>query len=89
MAGRHELRALSRVPPSRSRDPQDRLVPEAAEDFTDAEAIAAIARTTNANFRLLDRLFAQIQRILEINRLQTITAEVVDAARETLVIGQT
>jgi DNA transposition AAA+ family ATPase len=59
------------------------------EDFTDAEAIAAIARTTNGNFRLLARLFAQIQRVLEINRLHTITAEVVDAARETLVIGQT
>jgi len=29
----------------------------------------------------------QIQRILEINHLQTITAEVVEAARETLVIG--
>jgi DNA transposition AAA+ family ATPase len=57
-------------------------------DFTDAEAIAAIARTTNGNFRLLARLFAQIQRVLEINRLQTITAEVIDAARETLVIGQ-
>lgn len=57
-------------------------------DFTDAEAIAAIARTTNGNFRLLARLFAQIQRVLEINRLHTITAEVVDAARETLVIGQ-
>ena len=57
-------------------------------DFTDAEAIAAIAQTTNGNFRLLARLFAQIQRVLEINRLHTITAEVVDAARETLVIGQ-
>jgi DNA transposition AAA+ family ATPase len=57
-------------------------------DFTDAEAIAAIARTTNGNFRLLARLFAQIQRVLEINRLHTITDEVVDAARETLVIGQ-
>jgi hypothetical protein len=58
------------------------------DDFTDAEAIAAIARTTNGNFRLLARLFAQIQRVLEINRLHTITGEVVDAARETLVIGQ-
>lgn len=57
-------------------------------DFTDAEAIAAITRITNGNFRLLARLFAQIQRVLEINRLHTITAEVVDAARETLVIGQ-
>lgn len=58
-------------------------------DFTDAEAIAAIARTTNANFRLIYRLFAQIQRVLEINHLQTITAEVVNAACETLVIGST
>ena len=40
------------------------------------------------NFRLLARLFAQIQRVLEINRLHTNTAEVVDADRETLVIGQ-
>jgi hypothetical protein len=56
--------------------------------LTDAEAIAAITRTTNGNFRVLARLFAQIQRVLEINRLHTITAEVVDAARETLVIGQ-
>jgi hypothetical protein len=44
------------------------------------------ARPT-ANFRLLARLFAQIQRVLEINRLHTITAEVVNAARETLVVG--
>ncbi len=58
------------------------------EDFTDAQAVAAISRTTNGNFRLIHRLFAQIIRILEINHLQRITAEVVDAARETLVIGQ-
>ncbi|MGH3265460.1 MAG: AAA family ATPase [Trebonia sp.] len=57
-------------------------------DYTDAEAIAAISRTTNGNFRLIHRLFAQVTRILEINHLQTITAEVVDAARQTLVIGQ-
>ncbi len=59
-----------------------------AEDFTDAEAVAAITRVTNGNFRLLHRLFTQIKRVLEINHLQTITAEVVDAARETLVIRQ-
>jgi len=41
------------------------------------------------NFRLLHRLFAQIGRILTINELRTITKEVVEAARECLVIGTT
>ncbi|MFZ2586295.1 MAG: ATP-binding protein, partial [Enterococcus aquimarinus] len=33
------------------------------------------------------RLFTQIERILEINNLETITTEVVEAARDSLVIG--
>ena len=33
------------------------------------------------------RLFAQITRILDINNLSTITTEVVDTARQNLVIG--
>jgi len=56
-------------------------------DFTDTQAIAAISRITSGNFRLLHRLFVQIERILRINELQVITEEVVEAARSTLVIG--
>ncbi len=58
-----------------------------ADDFTDTEAVAAVHRITGGNFRLVERLFGQIQRVLEINQLRTITREVVDAARDTLVIG--
>lgn len=56
-------------------------------DFTDAQAVAAIARITRGNFRLVDRLFTQMDRIMRINELQTITDDVVEAARSTLVIG--
>ena len=58
-------------------------------DFTDTQAIAAISRLTNGNFRLLHRLFVQIERILLINELTVITEDVVEAARSTLVIGAT
>jgi hypothetical protein len=48
-----------------------------------------VARITGGNFRLVHRLFAQIRRVLEINELQTVTREVVETARETLVIAST
>ena len=57
------------------------------EGVTDEEALAAIIRVTGGNFRLLHRLITQIARLVEINALQTVTREVVEAARETLVIG--
>ena len=56
-------------------------------DYTDDEAVATISRITNGNFRLLNRLFRQIQRVMKVNELNCITAEVVEAARECLVIG--
>ncbi len=59
----------------------------APDEFTDAEAMAAVIRITGGNFRLLQRLFTQIERILEINQLRTITKGGVEAARGQLVIG--
>jgi DNA transposition AAA+ family ATPase len=58
-------------------------------DFTDHQAIASIARITGGNFRLLHRLFVQIERILKINELSLVTDDVVEAARSTRVIGAT
>ena len=54
---------------------------------TTGEAVAAITRITSGNFRLTGRLIAQIQRILDINHLSVVTSQVVEAARESLVIG--
>jgi hypothetical protein len=46
-----------------------------------------IVRITGGNFRLLHRLLTQIARIMEINATQTVTRQIVEAARESLVIG--
>ncbi len=49
------------------------------------ETFATIIRMTGGNFRLLNRLLTQMERILEINSLREVTKAVVEAARESLV----
>ena len=59
----------------------------ADDQHVDTAVINAIARVTGGNFRLVQRLFAQIERIVTINSLPAITTEVVTLARERLVEG--
>lgn len=59
---------------------------ETSEDI-DKESISEIVRITRGNFRLLNRLFTQVQRVMEINKLNLITKEVIEVARENLIIG--
>jgi hypothetical protein len=84
----HEFRPLG---PAEVRAPLGHWRPPGAsppEDLlADDEGVAALIRITGGDFRLLDRLLSQVGRILEINGLAMVTREVVEAAREVLVIG--
>jgi DNA transposition AAA+ family ATPase len=57
------------------------------EGLIDEDAIATLIRIAEGKFRLLHRLLQQIGRVMEINGLDKINREVVEAAREHLVIG--
>ena len=67
---------------------QLRLQPPLAHN-TDAAVVNAIARVTGGNFRLVDRLFVEIQRVMAANNLSTLTTEVVAFVRESLAVGTT
>ena len=47
-----------------------------------------ISRDMRPQCRLLNRLLTQMERILEVNGLREVSKAVVEAARESLVIGQ-
>ena len=52
------------------------------------EVVARLIRMTSGNLRLLTRLLKQIERVLSVNDAQVISVEIVEAARDSLVIGQ-
>jgi hypothetical protein len=52
------------------------------------EVIARLIRITSGNLRLLTRLLTQIERVLSVNDAQAVSLEIVEAARDSLVIGQ-
>lgn len=54
-----------------------------------AGPVRADLRITRGNFRLLHRLFTQIERLMKINQLGVIITEIIEAARSTLVIDAT
>src|SRR5207248_8447121 len=85
----HQFRQLSTEETQRVLEEQWRLwgVTLQPGEWKDAEAIAAIIRITSGNFRLIERLLTQIERIVQINALCFVTKEVVEVARERLVIG--
>lgn len=56
------------------------------EYFSDVEALNTMIRVTGGNFRLIDRLFSQIIRIMRINNLKHVSKEVVEAARKCLIV---
>jgi hypothetical protein len=58
--------------------PDEQLLPE---------VIASLIRMTGGNFRLLTRLLTQIERVLSVNDLHLVSIAVVEAARDSLVIG--
>lgn len=51
------------------------------------ETITTILSFSGGNFRLTQRLFGQIKRILQINKLEVVDKEVVEAARNLLIVG--
>jgi hypothetical protein len=42
---------------------------------------------SEGNFRLLNRLLTQLERVLDVNDTKKVTPAVLEAARESLVIG--
>jgi len=85
----HEFRPLDSTEMQKLRErhltPVGLTLPE--EPFA-PEVMARLIRMTGGNFRLLTRLLTQIERVLNVNNLLLISSEAVEAARDSLLIGQ-
>lgn len=63
---------------------------ELALPYTAEDAVsAAIIRLTNGNLRLVTRIFIEIDRLRRLNRLASISVDVVEVARQGLLLGTT
>jgi hypothetical protein len=61
--------------------------PQTRQDPEPGRLPRRAARISPGNFRLIDRFFTQVERLIKINELNTITDDVTDAACSTFVIG--
>ena len=52
------------------------------------EVVARLVGMTGGNLRLLTRLLTQVERVMGVNDAQVISVEIVEAIRDSLVIGQ-
>jgi len=57
------------------------------DNFSDYETLNTIIRIAKGNLRVLTRLFQQLERLMRINNVTIINADLVNAAREVLVVG--
>ena len=60
----------------------------AASAIAIAIAIATIVRMTEGNLRLVNRLVTRVERIQKLSKLDELSPEVVDTARQALLIGR-
>lgn len=59
-----------------------------SEGILTPEVIARLIRITSGNLRLLTKLLTQIERVLSVNDTPQVSVQIVEAARDSLVIGQ-
>jgi hypothetical protein len=57
------------------------------DELLHPEVMASLIRVTSGNLRLFTRLITQIERVLSINDLHVVSTAVVEAARDSLVLG--